>query len=303
RAHLEAGEYEKAHAAASEGLANQPDDVELLRLAGKAGVEVAANDAVDQLRKVVDLRPDDAAGWRDLGDALATEGRSDEANEAFQKVLDLDPEDSVALTALGHAAYAAGRQDDAVSMLQQVAGRERGATTAAINLVDMYKTLGEPEAALDAAKKLAGAESEDALAQLDVAELSFELGRNDDALAAFARLREIVDTPEQQVAALHGMIKVELAGDNTQRALELAREARAIDTVGLTRGVLAHLEAETGGEEALQAAARDASAAMIAVLESPPSRAEVEAALDATLADARRELAEHDRRLQAGDGG
>jgi Flp pilus assembly protein TadD len=292
RAHLEA---------ASEGLANQPDDVELLRLAGKAGVEVAANDAVDQLRKVVDLRPDDAAGWRDLGDALATEGRSDEANEAFQKVLDLDPEDSVALTALGHAAYAAGRQDDAVSMLQQVAGRERGATTAAINLVEMYKSLGEPEEALEAAKKIAGAESEDALAQLDVAELSFELGRKDDALAAFGRLREIVDTPDQQVAALHGMIKVELAGDNVQRALEFAREARAIDTVGRTRGVLAHLEAETGGEAALADAARDASAAMIAVLEAPPSRAEVEAALDATLADARREWAEHDRRLQASD--
>jgi tetratricopeptide (TPR) repeat protein len=301
RAHFEAGEYGKAREAATKGLASQPEDVELLRLAGRAGVEIGAADAVEQLQKVVELAPDDATAWRDLGDALATEGRGDEANEAFQKVLELDPDDSVALTALGHAAYAAGRQDDAVSLLEQVAGREGGATTAAINLVEMYKALGENEEALEAARKVAEADPDDALAQLDVAELSFGLGRNDEALAAFARLRTIVDTPEQQVAALHGMIRVELAAGNINRALELAREARAIDNVGLTRGILAHLEAETGGEEALQAAARDASAAMIAVLEAPPSRAEVEAALDATLADARREWAEHDRRLQASE--
>jgi Flp pilus assembly protein TadD len=301
RAHFDAGEYEQARAAASEGLANQPDDVELLRVAGRAGVELAEADAVDQLRRVVELAPNDVSGWRDLGDAFATEGNSEEANVAFGKVLELDPADSVALTALGHAAYADGRQQDAVSMLERVADREGGNTTAAINLVEMYKSFGELDAALDAAKKVAEADPDDALAQLDVAELSLELGRKDEALAAFGRLRTIADTPEQQVAALHGMIKVELTAGEIQHALELAREARAIDNVGRTRGVLAHLEAETGGEEALEAAARNASAAMIAVLEAPPSRAEVETALDATLADARSEWVEQDRRLRASD--
>ena len=79
--------------------------------------------------------------------------------------------------------------------------------------------------------------------------------------------------------------------------------ADRFDSVGRTRGVLAYLEGETGGEEALQAAARDVSAAMQAALEAPPSRAEVEAALDATIADARDEWSRGERRLAGGVSG
>src|SRR5215210_3297692 len=92
RAHYEAGEFEKARAAAVEGLSSAPDDVELLRLAGRAGVETGAPEAVDQLEKVTELQPDSADAWRDLGDALAAEGRTDKAEKAFQKVLEIEPE-------------------------------------------------------------------------------------------------------------------------------------------------------------------------------------------------------------------
>ena len=122
------------------GLAGQPEDVELLRVAGRAGVEMGADDAVEQLRKVTELRPDDAdRPGSDLGDALATEGRDEEAAEAFRKTLELNPDDELALTHLGHAAYASGQDDDAVAYLAQAAERAAGASTAAISLVDMYR--------------------------------------------------------------------------------------------------------------------------------------------------------------------
>ena len=108
------------------GSADAPDDVELLRLAGRAGVETGADDAVDQLRKVAELQPDSADAWRDLGDALAAEGRTEEANDAFRKVLEIEPEDEVALTALGHTAFQAGERDAGVSLLEQVAARSSG---------------------------------------------------------------------------------------------------------------------------------------------------------------------------------
>jgi tetratricopeptide (TPR) repeat protein len=296
----EAGDFEKARAAAAEGLSSAPDDVELLRLAGRAGVETGAPDAVDQLTKVSELQPESTDAWRDLADALAAEGRTDEAERAFQKVLELEPEDEAALSALGHTAFQAGRRDDALSLLEQVAGRSGGVSTAHVSLVDMYRAVGQPAEALEAARKIADAAPDNALAALDVAELSLQVGKPDDAREAFARLREIADLPEDEVAALQGMIKAELERGHEQRALERAREAGAIDTVGSTTAVLAHLEAAAGsGDPGDIAVARGQSVAFMQALEAPPSRDEVVRLIDATLGDQRRKLVEEDRSVGA----
>lgn len=229
KSHFEAGEFAKARAAAVEGLGGAPEDVELLRLAGRAGVETGSGDAVEQLRKVTELQPDSAEAWRDLGDALAAEGRTDEANEAFGKVLEIDPEDELALTALGHTAFQTGDQDGGLSLLEKAADQGSGVTTAAISLVDMYRTLGQHQEALAAARRIAAADPDDALYALDVAELSLETGKADEAFEAFARLRELVDLPEDEVGALHGLIKAELARDRAAEALALARQAAEIE--------------------------------------------------------------------------
>ena len=291
RSHFEAGEFGQARSAALEGLGERSDDVELLRLAGRAGVEVGADDAVDQLRKVAELQPSSADSWRDLADGLAAEGHMQEANKAFKKVLEIEPEDEVALTALGHSAFASGDRGEAVSTLEQVAARAAAGSTAAISLVEMYRTLGQPAEALAAARNVADANPANALAALDVAELSLEVGLPAEAAEAFARLREIVDQLEDEVGALHGMIKAELARDQPERALELAREAGAIDVVGRSPGVLAHLVADLGAEPSGDnELARGRSMSYIQAIELPPTRQEAETLLDATLADLRRGL-------------
>jgi tetratricopeptide (TPR) repeat protein len=304
RRHFEAGDFGRAREAAVEGLSSGSDDVELLRLAGRAGVETGADDAVGQLKRVTELQPDSADAWRDLADALAAEGQSEEAEKAFRKVLELEPEDDAALSALGHSAFQAGRRDDAVSLLEQVAGRAGGASTAHISLVDMYRTVGQPEEALAAARKITEAVPDKALATLDVAELSLEVGKPDEALEAFARLREIIDFPEDEVAALQGMIKAELRQGREERALELARQAGAIDTVGGTTAVITHLEASLGSEEpADEGLARGQSVAFIQAQQAPPSRQEVDALIDATLGELRRKLAQEDQGMVSEDVG
>src|SRR3712207_6630814 len=85
RQHFDAMDYGQAHELALAGLEHAPDDVELLRVAGRAGVEIAAPGATEQLRRVTELRPDDAASWQQLGDALAADGRTEEAAAAFAK--------------------------------------------------------------------------------------------------------------------------------------------------------------------------------------------------------------------------
>jgi Flp pilus assembly protein TadD len=298
RSHFQAGEFGKAREAAVAALADSPDDPELLAVAGRAGVETGADDAVDQLRKVTELQADSAEAWHDLGDALATEGRDDEATEAFKKALELNPDDELALTHLGHNAYTTGKGDDALSYLTQAADRSEGRmSTAAISLVEMYRSLGQTEQALDAAKKVSEAAPDDVAAALDVAELSIELGNHDEAVKAFEHVRQIDEVDQHEVYALHGMIQVELARGDVAKALELAREAKAIDTVGRTTGVFAYLEHEagSGGVDI----PRDMSAATIQALEAPPTREEVDQALAASLRE--HHLSHTDDRHLAGE--
>jgi tetratricopeptide (TPR) repeat protein len=282
-AHLQAGEYRQSREAALAGLAAASEDVELLVLAGRAGVELDAEDATEQLQRATELAPEHADAWHYLGEALATEGRMADAGDAFRRAVELNPADQVALSHLGHTSAATGREEEAVGYLSQAAQSMRGASTAAISLVDMYRTLGHYEEALAQAQRIAEAEPEDFMAALDVAELSLEVGRLDEAVAAFGRLRALDDVPGLEVYPLRGILKAEIQREEWQRALELAREVPLSDSQGHTVNLIAFLQAQSG-EPA----------------EQPPSREEVDAALSASLAEYRRMHAD-DRRLATED--
>jgi Flp pilus assembly protein TadD len=283
RALLDAAEFNQSLRAARDGLSTAPDDVELLLLAGRAGVEAEAPDAVDYLRRATELAPDDAGAWHYLGEALATEGLTSEADAAFRRAVELDPSDEAALTHLGHTSLVEGREDEGIGYLARAADIAHGASTAAISLVDMYRSFGQFDEALAQAQRLAEASGDDALAWLDVAELSLMVGRLDEARDAFERLRELDDVPGHEAYPLHGMIQVEIRRERWDRARELARLLTTIDLVGLSADLTAFL-AEQSGEST----------------ERPPSsREEVDAALSASLADYRRALIE-DRQLSGG---
>ncbi len=282
-AHLQAGEYRAAREAALAGLADAPQDVELLVLAGRAGLELDAEDATQQLRRATELAPEHAEAWHHLGEALATDGRMDEANDAFRHAVELNPSDQVALSHLGHTSAATGREEEAVGYLSQAAQSTRGASTAAINLVDMYRMLGQFEDALTQAQRIAEAEPDDLVAALDVAELSLEVGQLDEAVAAFERVRELDEVPGHEIYPLHGMIRAELQREQWQRALALAHEAPLTDQEGRAVNLIAFLQAQCG-EPAEQA----------------PTRGELDDALAASLLEYRRMHAD-DRRLASED--
>jgi Flp pilus assembly protein TadD len=281
--HLAAGEYRESREAALAGLATAPEDVELLVLAGRAGVELDAEDATDQLRRATELAPEHADAWHYLGEALATEGRMDEANDAFRRAVELNPSDQVALSHLGHTSAATGRQEEAVGYLSQAAQSMRGASTAAISLVDMYRTLGHNDQALVQAQRIAEAEPDDLVAALDVAELSLTVGQLDEAVAAFGRLRELDDVAGHEIYPLHGMIAAEIQREDWQRALGLAQQAPVSDSQGRAVNLIAFLQAKLG-EPAEQA----------------PTREEIDGALQGSLSEYRRMHAD-DRRLASED--
>ncbi len=289
RQHYDAAEYRESRQAALDGLSVEPEDVELLVLSGRAGVELDAGDAVEQLRRATELAPEDAAAWHYYGEALAAEGATAEADAAFRRTVELDPDDEVALSHLGHTSLAAGREEEGVGYLARaadIAQSARTGLTAAISLVDMYRSFGEYEKALEQAQRLAEAAPEDIRTWLDVAELSLQVGRLDDASEAFARLRELDDVPGHEAYPLHGMIQVEIRRTHWDRAAELAAQAAAIDEHGLSTDLAAFLAFQRSGPGA----------------EPAPTAAEVDAALAASLAVYRGAISEA-RGLGGGFGG
>lgn len=291
RSSFAAGDYRASHQAAVQALQSNADDVELLLLAGRAAIEIDAPDAVTHLQRATELAGDDARTWHALGEALATEGRTDEANAAFRRAVELDPDDQIAVTHLGHTSLAAGRDEEGMSYLAQAAEATPGASSAAISLVDMYRSFGQFQEALDQAQRLADAVPDDALSRLDVAELSLAVGRLDEAEAAFDMLREIDDIPGHEAYPLLGMLQVEIRRERWDHALEVAEQARAIDPHGLSTDVEAFLREQGGAGAPPDEDGAPATA--------PPSRAEIEAALEAALAEYRRMHAD-DRRASAG---
>lgn len=85
---------DEAVAAASDGLRDDPDDVELLRLLALAQCDSGhPADAIATARRAAGLRPDDTESFRILGVALYSSGDHSGAIEQFERALERSPDD------------------------------------------------------------------------------------------------------------------------------------------------------------------------------------------------------------------
>lgn len=278
QAYYTAGNFERCRELVLQGLSARPDDVELLKLAGKCSLELDLSDAAAYLQRVVNRSPDDVDAWHDLGNALVDEGQLPEAVQALREAARLRPTDAGVLIDLGHIQYVLGETDEAISSLSQAAQREPGNLAILRSLVDMYRRAGRAPEALDVAKHMVDLQPEDVLATMDLADLNLELGKYDDAVRAYHQLREIdrgiteQDPVDHEVYAYHGMIQVEMQRERWRRALDLAVDATRVDRYGLTTDLLAFAVAQVFGSS-----------------DRPvPTRAEIDAALAAEQAEHRR---------------
>jgi tetratricopeptide (TPR) repeat protein len=250
------GDFGRCREVVLEALQAHPQDPGLLRLAGKASLELDLDDAAGYLEQAARLEPENPDAWRDLADALLYEGRVDDAAAAIQHAVELRPDDVASLVDLAHVAHASGRTDVAITYLEQVLERDFGNLAALRGLVDMSRGAGKLEQALDAARKLVSYTPDDVFAALDVAELNLALERLEDAVDAFRWLRDVDDEPDHEVFAYHGMIEAELRRERWRAALDLAVDATRVDRFGRTTDVLAFVVAQVFGASGRPAPAR-----------------------------------------------
>jgi tetratricopeptide (TPR) repeat protein len=254
RAQFAVGDFAAGHASALEALGGDPDNLELLLVAGRSAIKIGSGDALAHLRRATEIAPGDARAWSALGEALLAAGENADADAAFAKAVAIDPSSG------------RGQADPS-----PVPDSRAGMSTASISLVDMYRSFGQLDDALAHAKRLSEAAPDDIMARLDVAELSLETGNFDDARAAFEKLRELDDAPGHAVYPLHGLIRVAIAQERWDQARELLGQVDAaalgVDVEAFPppelQAVEAALDASLAGYRQIHADDRRANAGQI----------------------------------------
>jgi tetratricopeptide (TPR) repeat protein len=241
------GDFRRSRELAVAALIDHPDDVRLLRLAGRAAVELDLDAGLAELRRAVQLAPDDADAWLDLASALISVGETTAAADALRHVVSLRPTDAAAMIDLAHLAHAQGQTDEAIARLQAVLTIQPNNLPALRSLVEMQRDRGNLPDALAAADHIGQLLADDVVARLDAAHFHLALGNYTAAAAAYAQLRSIDPEPQHVTYAYHGMIHVELQRSNWRRALDHAIEATGVDRDDLTTELLAFTAARLFG--------------------------------------------------------
>lgn len=120
----ETGAYQKAFQLLSNGLEKQPDHIDLLYDRALAAEKIGKTDIMEQdLRKLIQLKPDHAHAYNALGYGLAEHSsRLPEALELIEKAITLSPNDAYIMDSLGWVHYRMGNLNQGLSYLRQAFG-------------------------------------------------------------------------------------------------------------------------------------------------------------------------------------
>ena len=164
RLHLQAGNPARAAEVALALVAERPDDLALLQLAGTA-LEGSGQleQAATRYREVLAADPDNLPARLGLASVASRSAGEDEALRLYDEVLAEDAGNVKALAGRARIAAAAGRLDEAVQWLEKA--RVHGPDTVAehIYLIDIYPRRGENDRALQVATALERRRPEDPL--------------------------------------------------------------------------------------------------------------------------------------------
>jgi tetratricopeptide (TPR) repeat protein len=114
---FDAGHLDHALAWISRAIAQTPKPDYVASLGATLSRQGRHEEALKAFDKAVQLAPDDAALWKQLGDVLLELKRSDHALLSFQHALKLDPRNPNAAYKSGVLLHEAGRHEEAVACL------------------------------------------------------------------------------------------------------------------------------------------------------------------------------------------
>jgi tetratricopeptide (TPR) repeat protein len=143
---VESGEIEAAVADADEMVEQHPDDLRILQVASRTYELAGTPSALDGLRKLVALAPDDDKLRNRLVNALVREGEHEEAAAALGPLAARRPSPA-RLTKVGLLLQRAGRHEEAVARLREALGANPAYLPALEGLDESLEALGRHEEA------------------------------------------------------------------------------------------------------------------------------------------------------------
>ena len=171
----EAGRHEEAFDVLDQALARLPDNPELLYDQAMAAEKIDRLPVMEtSLRRLIELRPDNAHAYNALGYSLADRNlRLEEAYTLIEKAVQLAPQDAHILDSMGWVLYRQGRLEQAADYLQR-AFKLRPEAEIAAHLGEVLWRLGRTEQARELWREARGREPnnetlKETLARLNVA--------------------------------------------------------------------------------------------------------------------------------------
>jgi len=190
------------------------------------------DEGMRELRRALELNPNDqnAAHWYAM--ALAGTGRFDEALAQIQRARDIDPLAPMVHANVGFILYRAGRHQEAVEQLRNFVAIEPGFIMGRYRLGLACEACGLYDEALENFRAMRPS-ADDPLAFTAIARTLALMGRRDDARAELTQLLEIARTTYVPAALIAGVYVA--LGDVEQTFVYLERgvEERAITLMWL----------------------------------------------------------------------
>ncbi len=226
-ARIRRGDVEGAVAIVAARVAAAPGDVPALTMLGAtlflAG-RVEASAAT--LEHAVALDPGAASAWSHLGNVRRRQQRESEAAACYERARAVDPAHFDATCNLAALRAGQGRAEEAIALWQEARERHPAAPHPSVSLARFHAERGDLAAAESVlretiARARTGAELHNALGVVLA-----QANRADDARQAF---RTAIDAGGRLVAARLNLAQLEAAAGDWSAAVELAREALALD--------------------------------------------------------------------------
>jgi tetratricopeptide (TPR) repeat protein len=170
-----------ARAALEKADAMNPNHPEVLQaLLQLDNVEGKLKDSLDRIAKAVSAQPQTAALVHLQGIAYALDRRPSDAEQSFRRAIELDPKDLAPYQSLAALLAASGRVTDTIKTYEKALETQPNAAPIRVTLGSLYETTGEKDKAIEQYQKAIEIEPNQAAAKNNLAYLLAESGQNLD---------------------------------------------------------------------------------------------------------------------------
>ncbi|MEE9268704.1 MAG: tetratricopeptide repeat protein, partial [Candidatus Krumholzibacteria bacterium] len=229
-----AGKYGEAVHLCREGLELFPDHKSLLNTMGRANFSMGnLHDAVETLKRAVQLRPDHISAHRGLVDCYLELGENVKAVPHFRVILNRHPTDQTTKYSFGRVLAGLGRYQEAIDQFNALSGATPDFSKAYNSWAYELYQKGDTRGAIEKYTQAVEHDSSFAEARLNLAKLLLSSKRFEEAVEAYRGYLDTVSGNSDAVGSAHvglgdayaALALFEEAERCYRKALRLSRES------------------------------------------------------------------------------